>query len=70
MEKEKKKKRSNLGKYLDIRGISQKWLHEKIGKDLYSDMTVSRWCSGAATPSYDAWILITGALDCELSQIK
>ena len=64
------KARSKLGKYLDSHGISQRWLMNKVGKHLYSEMTVSRWCKGEAEPNNVAWILIVGVLECELDDIK
>ncbi len=68
--KTKIKKRSKLGLFLDHRGTSQVWLRNKLGKDLYNEMAVSRWCNGEAEPDSTTWLLIKDALGCKLDEIK
>lgn len=70
MQEKEPKKRSKLGKFLDKRGISQKWLYDQLTAAVDNEMAVSRWCSGASEPDSTTWLLIARIMSCSLSEIK
>ena len=65
MEEKEAKKRSKLGKFLDKRGTTQKWLCDKTR---IGEMAMSRYCSGAAMPDSTTWILMANALDVNVNE--
>lgn len=50
-----------------LRGIKQKWIAEKIG---VSEVTVSHWVQGKATPREIHIKQLAGLLDIPFSQLK
>ena len=65
-------KRSKLGKYVDGKGIYQKWLFEQLKPKFpgINQMTLSRWCTGEATPNQVQYAAIAQILDAEITEIQ
>ncbi len=72
MSKTKIRKRSKLGKYLDSRGTTQKWLYDQVSTKSpeVNEMAISRWCTGESTPAYTQYSVIAQILGVSVDQIK
>jgi transcriptional regulator with XRE-family HTH domain len=56
-----------LKSIIKTRGVKQKWLAAKLG---VSEVTVSNWCSGKATPNDEHLIKLAAILEFEPSLLK
>lgn len=60
------KKVLKIKQILDLRGLKQKWLADKIG---VSEVTISNWVNNRTYPSIESLILISTVLNIEVKDL-